>query len=118
DHVGDDRGPAGPRLDDRLLALLVEAVDLLQEVVVDEGALLEASWHVRLPPRAARAPAADDVLVGRLVLAAGAALGLAPGRGRVATAGGLALTTAVRVVDGVHGHATGLRADALPPVAA
>src|SRR5690606_16373503 len=54
----------------------------------------------------------------RLVRVSGATLGLAPGRHRMATAGGLALATAVGVVDRVHGDAAGLRADALPTVAA
>src|SRR5689334_20178532 len=47
------------------------------------------------------AAAADDQGVAGLV-AAGAALGLAVGVHRVTTAGRLALTTAVRVVDRVH----------------
>src|SRR6266550_3060967 len=50
--------------------------------------------------------AADDQAVARLVRVPGAALGLAPRRHRVATAGGLALTTTVRVVDRVHGDTT------------
>src|SRR3954449_13032341 len=66
----------------------------------------------------AGAAAADDHLVARLVRAAGAALGLTPRAHRVATAGGLALTTAVRVVDGVHRHAAHRRALALPAHAA
>src|SRR4051794_916302 len=70
-----------------------------------------------LPPAAAGAPAADDQLLGFLVLVAGAALGLAPRRDRVATTGALALATTERVVDGVHGDAAGLRADALPAIA-
>src|SRR5690554_1137612 len=60
----------------------------------------------------------DDVLVGGVVALAGPALGLAPRGGRVATAGAPALTPAKRVVDGVHGHAAGLRTDALPAVPA
>src|SRR3954452_7310167 len=62
--------------------------------------------------------AADDHRVARLVRAAGAALGLTPGAHRVAAAGGLALTTAVRVVDGVHRHTAHGRALALPAHAA
>src|SRR5699024_4263017 len=46
------------------------------------------------------------------------ALGLAPGRDRVATTGGLALTTTVRVVDRVHDDTADGRALALPPHAA
>src|SRR3954468_9208616 len=62
--------------------------------------------------------AADDHLVARLVRATGAALGLTPRAHRVATAGRLALTATVRVVDRVHRHATDGRALALPPHAA
>ena len=54
----------------------------------------------------------------RLVLVAGAALGLAPRGHGGATTGRAALATTERVVDGVHGDTTGLRADALPAVAA
>src|SRR5690606_10219608 len=56
--------------------------------------------------------------LGFLVRVAGAPLGLAPRRHRVTTTRGLALATTERVVDGVHGHTTGLGADALPAVAA
>ena len=45
DHLGDDRRAAAPGLDDLLLALLVELVHLLEEVVVDERALLQAAGH-------------------------------------------------------------------------
>src|SRR5690606_2145079 len=69
-----------------------------------------------LPPAAAGTAAAHDHLVGLLALLAGAALGLAPRGDRVATTRALALTTAERVVDRVHGHTTHVRALALPPV--
>src|SRR5690242_6644940 len=45
DHVRDDGGPAGPRPDHGLLARLVEGVHLLEQVVVHEGALLQAARH-------------------------------------------------------------------------
>src|SRR5438552_15655810 len=45
DHVGDDRGTARPGLDDALLVLAVQLVDLLQEMVVHERALLQAARH-------------------------------------------------------------------------
>jgi hypothetical protein len=41
DHVGDDRAAARPGLDDLLLIGRVQDVDLLEEVVVDERALLQ-----------------------------------------------------------------------------
>ena len=71
-----------------------------------------------LPPAAARTAPADDELLGRLGLVAGAALGLAPRRDGMATTGRLALAATQGVVDGVHGDAAGLGLDALPAVAA
>src|SRR5690606_32079081 len=63
----------------------------------------------------AGAPAAHDELVARLVRTAGPALDLTPGADRVATTGGLALTTTVRVVDRVHRDTADGGALALPP---
>src|SRR5436190_10221230 len=53
DHVGDDRRAPRPRLDDALLVPGVELVDLFEQVLVDERALLQAARHA-LPPGAAR----------------------------------------------------------------
>src|SRR4051812_33101797 len=50
EHVGDDRRAAGPGPDDGLGALLVLRVHLLEQVVVDERALLQAAWHVCRTP--------------------------------------------------------------------
>src|SRR6188472_2925828 len=61
----------------------------------------------------ARLTATDDQGIAGLALAR-TALGLAPGGDRVATTGGLALTTTVRVVDGVHHDTADGRALALP----
>src|SRR3954469_24795150 len=71
-----------------------------------------------LPSRSARATATDDELLRFLGLVAGAALGLAPWRHRVATTRGLALATTEGMVERVHGDAAGLGALALPAVAA
>src|SRR5438132_6445945 len=71
-----------------------------------------------LPPCAARTTPADDELVARLALLAGAALGLAPRRHGVPAAGALAFAAAERVVDRVHRDTARLRAPALPTVAA
>src|SRR3954470_1160638 len=116
DEVGDDGRPTRPGLDDLLGVLLVLDVDLLEQMVVDERALLQAAWHrwVLLALVLAGAPASDDELVARLVLA-GAALGLAPRAHRVTTTGGLTLTTTVRVVDRVHHDTADGGALALPP---
>src|ERR1700730_13762059 len=75
------------------------------------------SWPAS-PPRPARTAATDDELLARLVLVAGAPLGLAPRRDRMAPTGRLALAATEGMVDGVHGHATRLRAHALPTVSA
>src|SRR5262245_30218137 len=45
DHVGDDRRTTRPGLDDPLLVAAVQVVDLLQQMVVDERALLQAARH-------------------------------------------------------------------------
>src|ERR1700733_8731728 len=68
-------------------------------------------------PLVLAAAAADQPVTG-LVLMAGAALRLAPRADRVATARALALATAMRVVDRVHGDATDRRTLALPTVTA
>src|SRR4051794_27186489 len=119
DHGRHDHGATGPRLDDVVGALVVLSVHLLDQVVVDEGTLLQAARHVFLSLLATLAglAATDDERVGGLALAR-TALGLAPGGDGVATTGRLALTTTVRVVDRVHDDTTDGRADALPPHAA
>src|SRR5215470_9348671 len=68
-------------------------------------------------PLVLAAAAADQPVTG-LVLPAGTAFRLTPRADRVATARGLALATAVRVVNRVHGDATDRRTLALPAVAA
>src|SRR3954471_23218246 len=119
DHRGDDHRAARPRLDDVVAALVVLGVHLLHQVVVDERTLLQAARHVSTSLSAScsallAGPAAtDDLGVGGLALAR-TTLRLAPRRDRVATTGGLALTTAVGVVDGVHDDAAHGRALALP----
>src|SRR3954454_6418114 len=46
EHVGDDRRATRPGADHVLGALFVLSVHLLEQVVVDERALLQAAWHV------------------------------------------------------------------------
>src|SRR5205085_1388770 len=63
--------------------------------------------------------AADDELLGPLVVTGLESLGLlAPRRARVATTRAATLATTHRVIDGVHRHATVVRADAEPATAA
>src|SRR5579875_2925415 len=49
EHVGDDRRAPRPRLDHDLGALVVLVVHLLEQVVVDERALLQTAWHLLAP---------------------------------------------------------------------
>src|SRR4051794_39117241 len=116
DHVGGDRAATRPRLDDLAVAGRVHRIHLFAKVVVDERTFLETARHEQLPPCAARTPAADDELVARLALLAGAAFLLAPRRHWVPTAGALALAAAERVVDGVHRDTTRVRPLPLPAV--
>ena len=113
------------RRDQVLMTFLVPfsfcASHLLLRVVVDEGTLLQAAWHLvitcsnqRFLPDLRRRTIRRTA---RLVLVAGAASGL-PHGDRVTATGGATLATTVRVVDRVHHHAADGRADALPPVAA
>src|SRR5690606_4857618 len=110
-------GAARPDLDHFRLARGLRLFRLLQKVAVDEGAFPDRTRH-GLPPflRVARA---NDVLVGRLVLAGLVALGaLAPRGDRVAATAGAAFAAAVGVVDGVHGHTADRRANAHVTLAA
>src|ERR1700752_1637302 len=120
EHPRNDHGPARPGLDNSLGALFVLHVHLLHQVVVNEGPLLQATRHRRLllPLVLAAATAAAGQPGTGLVLAAGTTFRLTPRAARVATARALALATAVRVVDRVHGNATDRRPLALPAVAA
>src|SRR5919112_94032 len=114
DHGRDDHRATGPRLDDVVRALVVLSVQLLDQVVVHEGTLLQAARHgVVSLALLAGAATTDDQGVAGLALA-GTALGLAPRRDRVTTTGGLALTATVRVVDRVHHDAADGRPLALP----
>src|SRR5690606_30919161 len=100
EHGRHDHGAARPGLDHVLALGLVLRDDLAKQVVVDEGALLETAWHLLtlLLALLADGAAADDELVAGEVGLAGAALLLTPRGHRMTSAGGLALTTAVRVV--------------------
>src|SRR5690606_38906077 len=112
-HFRQDHGTARPGLD-RLLGA-ARGLHLLDEVVIDERAFLERTWHGRLAPTIA-----DDELLGALVLARIVTLGRDTPRGdrmRV-TLAGLRFTTTVRVVNRVHGSTTNGRADTAPALRA
>src|SRR5438270_9545079 len=79
EHCRHDHRAARPRLDDVLGALVVLSVHLLDQVVVDEGTLLQTPWHLLCLLAPLRGLAAThDHAVAVLVGAAGAAFGLAP----------------------------------------
>src|SRR5262245_49765735 len=103
DHVREHGRRARPRLERTLLPGGVHLLDAAHQPFLDERPLLGRTAHL-LPPLLAAAAAANDQLVGFLVLATRALAERrhAPRRHRV-VALGLALATAMRMVDRVHG---------------
>src|SRR5690606_18813721 len=90
-HVGQDHGTARPGLDRAPAA--AGGLHLLDQVVIDERAFLEGTWHGRLAPTITN----DELLV---------------------ALAGLGLATTVRVVHRVHGGAADGGLDAAPTVGA
>src|SRR5687767_15574880 len=86
DHVGEDRRGARPGLDHALLVRGIHRLDAAHQPLLDERALLGTAAHLALVLPAAAA--ANDQLVGFLVLAARALAerGHAPRGDRVAAA--------------------------------
>src|SRR5690349_818789 len=117
DHLREDRRRARPGPDHLLRTGVVHRVDTRQQALLDERALLRAAAHLALLLPAAAA--ADDQLVGFLVLAARALAERrhAPRGDRMPAALRLALAAAVRVVDGVHRGTAHRRTLALPAAA-
>src|SRR3954462_15404311 len=119
EHGRDVHRTTGPGRDDVLGACLVLYVHLLDQVVVDEGPLLETARHLNpLLALLVRLAAAGPGLVRSPLRRTATTLLLTPGADRVATTGGLALTTTVGVVNRVHRHTANGRADAQPALAA
>ena len=50
DHGWDDHGATRPRLNDGVRALFILRLDLDQQVLVNEGALLQTTWHLLTLP--------------------------------------------------------------------
>src|SRR5215218_6382687 len=117
-ELREDRGAAAPDLDNLVAARGTGSLGLLEEVAVDKRTLPKRTCHdvplsLLLPSVTAR----HDKLVGPLVRTGFLALGRYAPRGhRMATTGGAALTTTVRVVDRVHGNAAVMRTLAEPAV--
>src|SRR6185312_7619256 len=113
-HLGGDHGAARPGLDRALVVARHRSRDLLGQVRVDERAFTDGTGHLS-NLSSLRVATAHDHAVGALVAARLVALGrLTPRRHRMASARGLAFTTAVRMVDRVHHHAAHGGTDALP----
>ena len=126
DEVWSDHGLAGPCLDWLTVGTgFCDCIDLGEELLIDERAFLEGAWHLvillgfqekgLLFTVVARL---DDEDAGSFLLLAGfLPFGMAPWGKKVlaTTAGlGLALSTAVRVIDRVHAHTADGWADTLP----
>src|SRR5436190_18338819 len=108
-EVGNDGGAARPGLDRLLAATCVLLVDLLEQMLLDEGSFLEAASHNLECGFLGCFLALNDEAIAGLVLAAGLETlrELAPGRHRMmasATTLGLTLTATHRVIDWVHHH--------------
>src|SRR5262249_49361465 len=115
DHLREDRRGARPGLQHALGAGRVHLLHPRQQAGVHERPLLRATTHLLPTSLPALATAHDVAGAGLLGVARTAAeRDLAPWRDGVAAALGLALATAVRVVDRVHGGAAHGRALALP----
>ena len=111
-EVRRDRRSPGPSAQHLLVTRLVHTFDLVGQMTVDEGTLLDRARHGAFPSLFLLAIAApQNPGVGRLLpLARLVTLGgLAPRGNRVSATRGLALTTTVRVIDGIHDHAADLR---------
>src|SRR5699024_9584531 len=107
--------PAGPGLNDVLGPLLGLNIHLLLQVAVDAGAVLYATWHLGLlSALLAGATTTNNLGVAAFVGLACTTLELTPGADRVASTGGLTLTTTVGVVHWVHHNTANGRALALP----
>ncbi|AIY01718.1 hypothetical protein ART_2119 [Arthrobacter sp. PAMC 25486] len=115
-HIGDDHRAAGPGLNYVLGSIFVLPSYLYKEVLVNEGTLLQATWHVSrlLSLVLASTAATNNQLVALFVGTAGTAFALTVRVDRVTSTGGLAFTTTMRVIDRVHDNTADGRAYALP----
>src|SRR6266852_5107819 len=105
DEIGQNGGAPRPGLDRALVARRACRVDLLHQVMVHEGTLLDRASN-GLALVSFFVPELDDHAARALVLARLVALGeRTPGTHRILARGGLAFASAVRVIDRVHRHA-------------
>src|SRR5467141_2151398 len=114
DEIRQDRGAARPGLDRALVARRARRTDLLHQMVVHEGTLLDRASH-GLTLVSFLVTELDDHAACALVLASLVALGQhPPGAYRILSCRGLALAAAMRVVDWIHRDAAHGRAHAAP----
>src|SRR5699024_1671404 len=71
DELREDRGSAGPGLEDLLLALFVHLVDSFDKLRSHKRALLDTSAHITLTPFSLTVTTAHDLLIRAVVLLAG-----------------------------------------------
>src|SRR6266853_1741239 len=114
DEIRQDRGTARPGLDRALVVRCARRADLLHQMVVHEGTLLDRASH-GLALVSFLVAELDDHAARALVLAGLVALGQhPPGAYGILSCRGLALAAAMRVVDGIHRHAAHGRPHAAP----
>src|SRR5690554_717195 len=110
-HFGQNHGTTRPRLDRTLVALFRSLLHFLEQMQINKWTFFQGAWHFSflflaiLCRRLSLVAVTNDHIACALVLARLVTFGgHAPGSHRVTTTGGSALTTAMGVVDGVHGH--------------
>src|SRR5207302_1948007 len=102
DEIWQNRGAARPGLDRALIARRARRADLLHQMVVHKGTLLDRASH-GLALVSFLVAELDDHAASALVLAGLVALGQHPPRAhRILPCRGLALAAAMRVVDWIH----------------
>src|SRR5437762_1252673 len=118
DEIRRYRRASRPGLDRPLVGGRPRGFDLRLQVVIDERTLLDRTCHLSLP-LLHRVPAADDHVVGALVLAGVISLAWrAPRRHRMMSSATAIRTAAHRMVYRVHGNAANGGTDAAPALGA
>src|SRR6266852_5637542 len=118
DEIRQNRGAPRPGLDRTLVACRARRADLLHQMVVHEGTLLDRASH-GLALVSFLVPELNDHAASALVLAGLVAFCEgAPGTHRILACGGLAFTSTVRMVDRIHRDAAHGGSHAAPADAA
>src|SRR5690606_23918812 len=124
DHVGQHHGAARPGLDRSTVVRLGCRRYLLRKVRIDKWSFSNGTWHVSYssfaslqawPALLLLLATANDHVIRSLVRTRLVSLrGRTPWAHRMSSSGGLAFTTAVRMVDRVHRHTAHCRSDTPP----